>query len=136
MRVACLVAAGLVLAAQAPALAQENCGDAVTALAQRHSIALQAANADTPTAPSAPATKESLGVGVMDRLEQPDAVNRPPEGGSGSTSPAESEAQASARRIQAEALLNEARQDAEAGRTAECRMKLDNARPLLEATGN
>jgi len=135
MRVACLIGAGLLLAAQSPALAQLSCGDAVAALAQRHNITLQAAGTDTPTTPSAPATKESLGVGVMDRLEQPDAVNRQPEG-SGSSTPSDPAVQSNARRIQAEALLNEARQDAEAGRTGDCQTKLDNARPMLEATAN
>lgn len=138
--VACLIGAGLLLTSQSPALAQQSCGDAVSALAQRHNIALAAPEGGDPTTPSAPATKESLGVGVMDRLEQADAVNRPAttEGGAGSSAPAPADtaAQASARRIQAEALLNEARQDAQAGRMDDCRSKLDAARPLLEASGN
>jgi hypothetical protein len=137
--VACLIGAGLLLAAQSPALAQQGCGDAVSALAQRHNIALAPADSGEPTAPSAPATKESLGVGVMDRLEQAGSVNRPEnaEGSSGSSAaaPADSTDQANARRIQAEALLNEARQDAQGGRMDDCRTKFDAARPLLEASG-
>lgn len=137
--VACLIGAGLLLAAQSPAHAQQSCGDAVAALAQRHNIALIPQGSDQPTTPSDPATKESLGVGVMDKLEQADAVNRPAktEGSAGSSNPAPADtaAQASARRIQAEALLNEARQDAQSGRTDDCQEKLDAARPLLEATG-
>lgn len=138
--VACLIGAGLLLAAQSPALAQQGCGDAVAALAQRHNIDLARADGGEPTMPSAPATKESLGVGVMDELRQADAVNRPaePDGGSGSSTtpdPDDTAAQASARRIQAEALLNEARQDATTGRTDDCQEKLDAARPMLEASG-
>ncbi|WP_029007337.1 hypothetical protein [Azospirillum halopraeferens] len=134
-----LFAFALLLATPAAGFAR-TCGDAVERLAADAGIDLTAPESGAATSPSPPATSESMGVAVMDHLEQPDAVVRPDTAGDDAApdEPARSEAETEARRIQAEALLWEARAAAADGRDAECRDKLAAAEPLLadtQATG-
>lgn len=117
----------------------QDCRSDLRGLADRHGIAIDASAGPQaePTTPTAPATSESLGVGVMTRLEQPDTVSpRGPAGAeAGSTAPAPpvdaGRTEDDASRLRAEALLHEALAAADAGRSEDCITKLDAARPLL-----
>lgn len=113
----------------------QDCGQSIRALAHGHGLSIARPPANAATADAEPATSESLGVGVMDRLQQPDAVNRPAVEGSSGTATGPAPADGEARRIQAQALLNEARQDFDAGRTDDCLAKADAARALLQPAG-
>ena len=127
-----LFASALLLATPAAGLAQ-TCGDAVERVAAAAGIDLPSRTSDHATQPSAPATNESMGVAVMDHLEKPDSVVRSDAEGAGAPpkEPARTAAESEARRIQAEALLLEARTAAGDGREAECRDKLSTVEPLL-----
>lgn len=125
------IALGASLVLTAPAMAQgpaTECGAQVDQLAGSTGIQVHGSGSggETATAPSAPATNESLGVGVMGTLESPGGIREPAGAAAGTAAGAE------ARRLQGEALLNEARAAADAGRVDECRDKLGAARPLLD----
>ncbi|MGQ9370068.1 hypothetical protein [Azospirillum sp. ST 5-10] len=131
-----LFACALLLATPAAGLAQ-SCGEAVERLAADAGIDLTAPAEGEATRPSAPATNESMGVAVMDHLEKPESVVHPDAEGATAppARPADTEAEVEARRLQAEALLLEARTAAHDGRDAECRDKLAAVEPLLAEEG-
>lgn len=147
--VAAVAAFGCTALMHGPAAAQD-CAQSVRDLANRSGIVLaipssgggaMTSGEGAITPPAAPATNESLGVGVMTRLEGAGSVHPGPDGAAGSSATADAPGGASgasddvhareATRIQAEALLNEAVAAAQTGRPDECRAKVDTARSLL-----